>query len=99
MNLNNCLEITNGRVTVCCPIQKTEETLDFSTLLPKFNGCFAVNNSTVAFVKDNKLYVSPYTLDIVADLKDEGCHSRMVLILNTQIQLGIDFARWQVSPT
>lgn len=37
------------------------EILDVSDLVPKFNGCYAVKNSTVAFVFNNEVFVTPET--------------------------------------
>lgn len=38
-----------------------EEALNISELAPKFNGCYATNNSTVCFVSDNEVFVTPFT--------------------------------------
>lgn len=38
---------------------------------PKFNHCYAMNNSTVAFV-DNELYVTPYTRTVMSTLRREA---------------------------
>jgi len=46
-----------------------EESLDLSELVPKFNDCYAVNNSTVAYVLDNELWVTPYLRSVVLTLK------------------------------
>lgn len=51
-----------------------EEALDVSVsgLAPKFNGCYATNNSTVCFVSDNEVFVTPYTRNIIRALQCVG---------------------------
>ena len=48
------------------------ETLNVSELAPKFNGCYATNNSTVCFVSDNEIFVTPYTRSVVCALRSLG---------------------------
>lgn len=38
-----------------------EEFISVLELAPKFNGCYSVNNSTVAFITENEFFVTPYT--------------------------------------
>lgn len=38
-----------------------EEALHISNLQSKFNGCFAMNNSTICFVDDHEVFVTYYT--------------------------------------
>lgn len=47
-------------MTVVFPQFTKEETLDVSKLVPKFNGCYAMNNSTVCFVSNNEVFITPY---------------------------------------
>ena len=47
-----------GMIVVYPPFSR-EETLNISELAPKFNGCYATNNSTVCFVSDNEIFVTP----------------------------------------
>ena len=49
-----------------------EHLLKVSDLEPKFNGCYATNNSTVAFISDNEMYVTPVTRAIRNLLISEG---------------------------
>lgn len=49
-----------------------EEILRISGLAPKFNGCYAVNNSTVCFVSDNEIFVTPYTRVTIRSLQAAG---------------------------
>lgn len=48
-------------MTVVFPHYSKEETLNICELAPKFNGCYAMNNSTVCFVCENEVFVTPYT--------------------------------------
>lgn len=48
-------------MTVVFPQYSKEETLNICELAPKFNGCYATNNSTVCFVSENEIFVTPYT--------------------------------------
>ena len=46
-----------------------EGALDVSGLTPKFNGCYATNNSTVCFVSGNEVFVTPYTRTAMRTLR------------------------------
>lgn len=59
-------------IIVVFPQFAQEETLDISELVPKFNGCYATNNSTVCFVYDNEVFVTPYTRSIMSSLRSAG---------------------------
>ena len=50
----------------------TRDRLEVSKLVPKFNGCYAVNNSTVAFVFENQIYVTPETNRVHEALNGAG---------------------------
>jgi len=41
-------------------------------MTPKFNGCYATNNSTVCFVSDNEIFVTPYTRNVIRALNAAG---------------------------
>lgn len=61
-----------------------EDRLYISDLLPKFSGCFAVNNSTAAFIIDGAFYATPYTREVGAILMEAGfrCASFLVPFSN-----------------
>lgn len=59
-------------MTVAFPQFSKEDTLDISKLAPKFNGCYATNNSTVCFVYENEVFVTPYTRAALITLNSEG---------------------------
>ena len=65
------VRVYNGMITVF-PQFSQEETLNISELTPKFNGCYAMNNSTVCFVFENEVFVTPYTRITVRSLKAAG---------------------------
>lgn len=59
-------------MTAVFPQFSKEDVIDVSRLAPKFNGCFATNNSTVCFVSDNEIYVIPYTRSVLHLLCSNG---------------------------
>ena len=38
----------------------------------KFNGCYAMNNSTVCFICEDRIFVTPYTRNVLRILQDAG---------------------------
>ncbi len=54
------------------PVFETEEELELSEHVLKFNGCYATNNSTVCYVIDNKIYATPYTRTKTRSLRSAG---------------------------
>lgn len=52
-----------------------ESELDIDDTL-KFNGCYAVNNSTVAFISNSIFYVTPYTKGAIQYLDNAGFNRR-----------------------
>lgn len=57
-------------MAVIWPQSKKEETINFD--VATFNGSYALNNGTLAFVIDNTLYVTPYTSLAISTLKYAG---------------------------
>ncbi len=49
-----------------------EEALNISGLTPKFNGRYATNNSTVCFVSEDQVFVTPYTREAMNALSEAG---------------------------
>lgn len=68
---NEAVRVYNGMI-VFHPQSLGQSYLDVSELTPKFNGCYAVNNSTACFVSDGEVYVIPRTRAIVKSLCIEG---------------------------
>lgn len=75
----NSIHIYNGLVTIFSQFN-TEEALDPSDIASKFNGCFATNNSTICFVSDNEVYVTPHTRLIESLLNAEGFKKKMFYV-------------------
>lgn len=65
------VRVYSGMITVF-PQFSQEEVLNISELAPKFNGCYATNNSTVCFVSDNEVFVTPYTRIAMRSLRSAG---------------------------
>ena len=62
-----------GNITVCWPQHGDRETiLDMSEARSKFNGCYATNNSTICFVDNHEVFVTPYTRKVMATLWNNG---------------------------
>lgn len=69
------VRVNSGMIAVF-PQFSHEEPLEISDLAPKFNGCYATNNSTVCFVFGNEVFVTPYTRNAMkilhsADFREE----------------------------
>lgn len=64
------VRVYTGMIAVFPQFSK-EEALNLSELAPKFNGCYATNNSTVCFV-ENEIFVTPYTRVAMRTLRSEG---------------------------
>ncbi len=65
------VRVYSGMIAVFPHFSK-EEVLNISELVPKFNGCYATNNSTVCFVSDNEVFVIPYTRITMRSLHSAG---------------------------
>ena len=65
------VRVYSGMIAVF-PQFAQEEALNISELAPKFNGCYATNNSTVCFVSDNEVFVTPYTRITMRSLRSAG---------------------------
>lgn len=65
------VKVYDGMIAVYPQFAK-ESTLDISELTPKFNGCYAMNNSTVCFVSDDEVFVTPYTRLAIRSLDAAG---------------------------
>jgi hypothetical protein len=62
------LRVYNG-LDVMWPMQNQVECMSFvQELCSKFDGCYSVNNSTVALVSDKMMYVAPYTRTLIEAL-------------------------------
>lgn len=65
------IRIYSGMIAVF-PQLKQEATVNTSELAPKFNGAFSVNNSTVSYVTDGEVFVTPYTRLAIRSLYAAG---------------------------
>ena len=76
MNLQELKEksicIHGGRITVCWPQYNEEENLDLSDMQSKFNGAFSTNNSTICYIINNEIFVTPYTRESMKTLSEAG---------------------------
>ena len=68
----NSIRISSA-ITVCWPqYGDKEETLDMTDIESKFNGCYATNNSTICFVIDHEVFVTPYTRSAMSTIVNAG---------------------------
>lgn len=65
------VQVYDGMIAVY-PQSGQEEPINVWKLYPKFNGCYAVNNSTVCFVSDKEVFVTPCTRHTVRTLRSAG---------------------------
>lgn len=69
--INDSIRVYDGMTVFYPQSAKAEAINNMSELAPKFNGCYATNNSTVCFVSDN-VFVTPYTREVLRTLRNEG---------------------------
>lgn len=68
----NSILVLTGMISVS-PQFNTEEDIYIDVDdAPKFNGCYATNNSTVAFIDNGLLYATPYTRGAIKFLQSAG---------------------------
>ncbi len=71
--LSNSIAVCDGMITYF-PQFCESATLHVSHIVSEFDSRFAINNSTVAFICGDQMYVTPYTDDVVKTLADYGYH-------------------------
>lgn len=91
------IQIEDGMEVFYPQFGKTEVIVFSSDLVPKFSGCFAVNNSTVAFCA-NGLFVTPYTYEVVESLRSYGFWERGFYVPLSNGEMPVEFKaqnKWQ----
>lgn len=66
------VRVQNGTISVFPQFSNEEVVLSISELVPKFNGCYSTNNSTVCFVSENEVFVTPQTRSVMRTLRSAG---------------------------
>ena len=67
--INNSIRVYAGMISVWPQLNREGEVnFDVAT----FNGCYAVNNGTLAFVIDRELYVTPVTREVYQVLRENN---------------------------
>ncbi len=69
--ISNSVRVIPGMIAVY-PQYSQEEVINVSEIVPKFPGCYATNNSTVAFVHNGNFFVTPYTRNAMTVLTTNG---------------------------
>lgn len=68
----NSIKVYIGMTSVFPQFSDAEIGLNVSDLAPKFDGCYAINKSTVSFVSGREFYVTPYTTFAITTLCNAG---------------------------
>lgn len=69
----NSICVSGATVTVYWPqYGGKEETIDMGNIGSKFNGTYCTNNSTICFVHDHEVFVTPYTREAMATIENAG---------------------------
>lgn len=62
-----------GKIVVCWPqYGDKEETLDMTETGSKFNGAYYTNNSTICFIVNHEIFVTPYTREAMSTIRGAG---------------------------
>lgn len=72
----NSIKVHTGMTSVFPQFIDVEIGLNVSELTPKFEDCYAINNSTVSFVSGHEVYVTPYTTFAITTLCNAGFRER-----------------------
>ena len=93
---NNSIHISNGIVIACWPQNDNKEgTVDMTDIRSKFNGCYATNNSTICYVHENEVFVTPYTRTAIATLRKAGLtHENFYVPFSNWDYPKYDKAKW-----
>lgn len=67
--MNESIRIYPGMIAVWPQFHDEENLTKYLENIPKFNGCYATNNSTVAYIFQDQMFVTPYTNKIVETLR------------------------------
>ncbi len=63
----------SGVITACWPqFGDKEETIDMSDIGSKFNGAYCTNNSTICYIVDHEVFVTPYTREAMTTIVNAG---------------------------
>lgn len=77
-------------MTVVYPLNNHEESLyDISYLETGYNCCYSKGNSTIAFVRDNQVFVTPATYSVIHSLKAAGFR---------KVTFSVPFSNWICYP-
>ena len=68
----NSVRITRGTVACWPQYGNREETVTMEEIRSKFNGAYSMNNSTICFVMDDEVFVTPFTREALDKLENAG---------------------------
>lgn len=72
MNSLKNSSIKISATTVACWPDGQEEIINATEIRSKFNGAYSTNNSTICFVADGEVFVTPYTRDAMNTIERAG---------------------------
>ena len=67
--IDNSVRVTSAMIAIS-PQFFHEEVINVSKIIAFYPGCYAIKNSTIAYVYGARFYVTPYTRRIMQILKD-----------------------------
>lgn len=68
----NSICVTRGTVACWPQYDNKEELVEMSEIRSKFNGAYSMNNSTICFVIDDEVFVTPYTREAMDTILAAG---------------------------
>ena len=68
----NSICVSNPIVVCWTQFGEKDETIDMSDIGSKFNGAYCMNNSTICFVVDHEVFVTPYTREAMSTISCAG---------------------------
>lgn len=93
--IEDSIRVYPGMIVVWPQFGK-EETLNVMELVPKFNGHYAANNSTVSFITGDNFYVTPYTRKAMKVLRESGfCEASFYVPFSNWDYPKFEKTRWE----
>ena len=82
----------SGTIVACWPqYGEKEETIDMTDIGSKFNGAYSTNNSTICYVIDHEVFVTPYTRNAMSIIANAGLTEKHFLC--SVLELGLSEIR------
>lgn len=70
-----------GTIVTCWPrYGGSEKSIDMSNIATEFDGCYAIKNSTICYVIDGEVFITPYTKEAIASISGAGLIKKDFLV-------------------